>query len=200
MKGAKVTPQIRPPEVQNFIDVTLALMAGLVSTPEAGAALEGIREGAKQVGPQTPRRAGRQPACQHLGDALIRAAATDPRLAPLCAAFSVAEPLLEWTGEEESGLAPGSYAEITLLGPGGHEERRDIWLGLSLLAPHVRYPDHNHAPEEVYLALSDGDFWRETSGWFTPGTGGTFYNQPSVRHAMRSGETPLLAIWALRRV
>lgn len=199
MKGATVTLYNRPPEVQNFIDVTLALMAELAATPEAKAALAGIRDGVKRVDPQAPRSPGRQPACAHLGAALAHAAQT-PQLAPLCTALEAAEPHLEWTGEERNGLASGSYAEITLLGPGGHEERRDVWLGLSLLAPHVRYPDHNHAPEEVYLALSEGDFWRETSGWFTPGTGGTFYNQPSVRHAMRSGETPLLAIWVLRRV
>lgn len=199
MKGVTVTLLSRPPEVQNFIEVTLGLMAELVQTPEAKAAISGIRDGAQRVEPQRPLSPQRKPACAHFATALANAA-QDPRLAPLCAALEAAEPLLTWTGSRRSGPAPDSFAEITLLGPGGHEERSDIWLGLSLLAPHVRYPDHDHAPEEVYLALSEGDFWRETSGWFTPGTCGTFYNQPSVRHAMRSGAAPLLAIWALRRV
>lgn len=67
MKGATVTLYNRPPEVQNFIEVTLALMAELAATPEAKAALAGIRDGVKRVDPQTPRSPGRQPACAHLG-------------------------------------------------------------------------------------------------------------------------------------
>lgn len=189
----------RPAEIQRLIDVTLEVMAGLVTTCEASTALQGIAGAVQRVDPPSGLVPGRQPACRHFEPALVYAEA-DPRLVPLVAALRAAEPLLHWTGEEGSALAPASYAEVTLMGPGGHEERSDVWLGMSLLAPQVRYPDHNHSPEEVYLVLSDGDFWRETSGWFTPGRGGTFYNQPSVRHAMRAGETPLLAIWALRRV
>ncbi|TWI26842.1 dimethlysulfoniopropionate lyase [Mesorhizobium tianshanense] len=32
--------------------------------------------------------------------------------------------------------------------------------------------------------------------WFAPG-GGSFYNPPGTRHAMRSNNAPLLAFWAL---
>ena len=199
-----MTALTRPPEIQAFIDTTLSVMAGLVTVPEAARALEGIREKVTEVVPPSDRAPRREAACSFL-DAALQTAAQDPRLTPVTETFRTAEPLLHWTGMSErrrgeNAPAPGSYAEITLLGPGGYEERSDIWLGLSLLAPEVRYPDHNHSPEEVYLALSEGDFWRESSGWFTPGIAGTFYNQPSILHAMRSGPAPLLAIWALRRV
>ena len=85
-----------------------------------------------------------------------------------------------------------------IVGPNGLEDRHDVWVGLSLLAPGVRYPDHNHSPEEIYLVLTDGQFRQGDGGWFTPGLGGTFYNEPSIRHAMASpAATPLLAVWCL---
>lgn len=70
-------------------------------------------------------------------------------------------------------------------------------MGATLIAPNVRYPDHDHAPEETYLVLADGDFMQGDSGWFTPGVGRSFYNPPGIKHAMRSGEKPLFAFWAL---
>lgn len=70
-------------------------------------------------------------------------------------------------------------------------------IGVSLLAPRVRYPDHNHGPEEVYLVLSPGRFQHGDVGWVEPGIGGTFHNAPGIKHAMASNEAPLLAIWCL---
>ncbi|WP_395022628.1 dimethylsulfonioproprionate lyase family protein [Dongia sp.] len=90
-----------------------------------------------------------------------------------------------------------SHANTMLVGPNGLEPREDLWIGATLLAPHTDYPVHHHPPEEIYLVLSEGDWWREGTGWFTPGIGGTLYNQPNVRHAMRSHARPLFALWAL---
>lgn len=52
-------------------------------------------------------------------------------------------------------------------------------------------------PEEVYLVLSPGRFQHGSSSWFEPGLGGTLYNEPNIKHAMASGDAPLLAIWCL---
>ena len=90
-----------------------------------------------------------------------------------------------------------SHANTMLVGPNGLEPREDLWIGATLLAPNIDYPVHHHPPEEIYLVLSEGDWWREGSGWFTPGIGGTLYNQPHVHHAMRSRSSPLFALWAL---
>jgi hypothetical protein len=84
-----------------------------------------------------------------------------------------------------------------ILGPAGLEHRTDVWLGVSLMAPSVRYTDHAHAPEETYLVLSEGEFRQGEADWFTPGVGGSFYNPPWIKHAMRSGAAPLFAFWAL---
>lgn len=41
-------------------------------------------------------------------------------------------------------------------------------FGASLLAPNVRYPDHDHAPEEAYLVMTEGEFRWDDGGWFSP--------------------------------
>jgi quercetin dioxygenase-like cupin family protein len=91
------------------------------------------------------------------------------------------------------------HANANLLGPYPEalERRDDVWVGVSLMAPEITYPDHNHPPEEVYLALSRG-YWRQnTHPWHEPGIGGVVYNPPGITHAMRSGPEPFLAIWCL---
>ena len=65
------------------------------------------------------------------------------------------------------------------------------------MAPGVRYVDHDHAPEEVYLALSPGEWWNAAMDWTDPGPAGCIYNPPGIFHAMRSGDGPLLALWYL---
>ena|SRR5690348_1764894 len=90
-----------------------------------------------------------------------------------------------------------SHANTMLVGPNGLEPRDDLWIGATLMAPNTEYPVHHHPPEEIYLVLSEGDWWRDGTGWFSPGVGGTLYNQPDIRHAMRSHARPLFAIWAL---
>ena len=77
------------------------------------------------------------------------------------------------------------------------EDREDLWLGVTLMAPRVRYPDHNHPQEETYLVLSPGEFKQADNDWFSPGIGGSFYNPPGIKHAMRSLDAPLFAFWAL---
>ena len=89
------------------------------------------------------------------------------------------------------------HANATIVDPEGLEIRRDAWISVSLMAPHMRYPDHRHPPEEIYVVLSDGQ-WRQASDpWHEPGIGGLVYNPPNVVHAMRSTERPLLALWFL---
>src|SRR3546814_4256147 len=81
--------------------------------------------------------------------------------------------------------------------PRGLEDRNDLSIGASLLAPQVRYPDHRHAPEEVYFVLSPGRFQHGASDWFEPGIGGTLYNEPNIEHAMASDDAPPLVLWCL---
>ena len=150
-----------------------------------------------------PAREGshRLPACSSLPQALRTAVAT-PALARVAAAFGALEPSLAWSrrdgGPSAGASFMGGHANAMVVGPGGIENRDDAWVGVSLLAPHVRYPDHRHDPEEAYLALSPGEFRQADGRWFEPGVGGTFFNKPGIVHAMRSGQAPLFAVWCLR--
>lgn len=110
-------------------------------------------------------------------------------------------PALSWW-HRTADVIPGSpfangHANATVVGRGGLEERDDVWVGISLMAPGVEYPEHHHPPEEVYLVLSPGH-WQQAGGdWFEPGIGELVYNTPHIMHAMRSGSAPLLATWCL---
>lgn len=139
---------------------------------------------------------------RHMSDAMDPAHVADPKLKRLTEAFLDVEPLLTWG--PRSGPAPNAsdgfangHANAMIAGPGGLERRSDVWLGVSFLAPHIRYPDHTHPPEETYLVLSPGEFRQDDDPWFEPGKGGSFYNPPHIRHAMRAGPAPLFAFWLL---
>lgn len=144
----------------------------------------------------------RLPVCAHWLEASL-AQATTGALAQLIKAFRDIEPQIQWgtrSGDapHSSASFPKGHANAMIIGPGGIEARTDVWIGASLLAPHVRYPDHTHPPEETYLVLTPGAFRQGDGPWFEPGTGGSFYNPPGILHAMRAGDTPLFAFWLLR--
>jgi hypothetical protein len=153
--------------------------------------------GAQRVGP------GRQlPVCAKFLDVALDLDTTDPALKALFRSFKTLEPLLEWGTKSVYDNSASqnflmSHANTMIVGPKGLEDRGDLWLGATLMAPHVRYPNHDHPPEETYLVLSQGEFMQADNDWFTPGVGGSFYNPPGIKHAMRSGSAPLFAIWAL---
>lgn len=144
----------------------------------------------------------RLPVCNHFLEGVLATETGQPALDNLIARFKVLEPMLEWkcrptydNSASENFLT--GHANALIVGPGGFEDRRDVWIGAMLMAPNVRYPDHDHAPEETYLVLSEGEFQQGDSDWFSPGVGGSFYNPPGIRHAMRSRENPLFAFWVL---
>ena len=170
--------------------------------PDCSGTLCKVYDGLEMPGGAGSVVARRLPVCEHLDDALARARAASPSIARVANAFAALEPALRWWprptgGPFASDTWPDGHANATIVGPGGLEYREDSSVGVSLLAPHVRYPDHNHSPEEVYLVLSPGRFRNDDSDWIEPGIGGTFHNAPNIKHAMASIEAPLLAIWCL---
>lgn len=171
--------------------------------PAAGGAVAarifGALEAPAQAGAAPPPC--RLPACVHLPAALAAAREGPPAAAALADAFAVFTPALAWF--RRPGAEPGpdrffdGHANAQLVGPRGFARRDDVVAGVSLLAPGVRYPDHWHPPEEIYLVLSPGE-WRQRDGpWHAPGPGGVVHNPPGVAHAMRAGDSPLLALWFL---
>lgn len=191
----------RDAALQTFTDAALAAYRAHSPGPEAAASLDRIAAALATPAPRRARPGNVLPVCDHLGAALA-VETGDTGLDALLAAFRAIEPDLEWTrrasyDETASANFPDGHGNAMILGPAGLENRTDVWLGVSLLAPSVRYTDHAHAPEETYLVLSEGEFQHGDSDWFTPGIGGSFYNPPWIKHAMRSGPAPLFAFWAL---
>ena len=192
----------RPEELQRFLDASLDAFEGRADHPRARESLGKIRAALASPGEMAETEAGRLPVCALLEDVAAPERFNDPDLHLVIKAFGDIEPRLGWRtrGGDMSTASENindGHANAMIVGPGGVERRSDVWLGVSLLAPHVRYPDHNHPPEETYLVLSEGEFRHGDSGWFTPGVGGTLYNEPGISHAMRTGDKPMFAMWAL---
>lgn len=138
------------------------------------------------------------PVCAWLAPALERARTALPPA--LIGPLEQLTPRLAWRQRKGSEAVPAffaGHANAMLIGPDGFEASEEANVGLTLMAPGVTYVDHRHPPEEVYLALSEGEWRNEDFDWRSPGLGGTLYNRPGVVHAMRSGAQPFLALWLL---
>lgn len=192
----------RNEKLQGFIDATfIALDRAAVDTRS--------RQSIKQLfalleHPASVREepGKRLPVCNRFLDQALAIDSEQPALHSLLSRFKAVEPSLRWnTRAIYDNTASDNFllghANVVIVGPQGLEDRPDVWLGASLLAPNVRYPDHRHLPEETYLVMSDGHFSQDDGDWFEPGVGGSFYNPPNIRHAMRSTDKPLFAFWAL---
>ncbi|QGX98689.1 transcriptional regulator [Roseovarius faecimaris] len=188
--------------LRTAIDAAEAAYATQVSDPRGRASVARIFAALR--GPLHLRGAvpERLPACRYFAQGADASRLPEGPVRSLAHALVGLEPHLHWYRRTGGGAGaneayPEGHANAMLIGPQGLAEVPGVWLGVSLLAPGVRYPDHDHPPEESYLVFTEGGFWQEGRGWFTPGIGGTFYNRPGILHAMRSGEAPLLAMWAL---
>lgn len=192
----------RSDALQAFLDAAFVAFDECAQDPRARRSITQIASLLETPQPQRPDLGKRLPVCEPWLDEVLSRRTGGTSLDMLIERFQAIEPLLEWKWRSvyddtasESFLT--GHGNAMIVGPGGLEDRRDLWLGATLMAPNVRYPDHDHAPEETYLVLSEGEFQHGTSDWFSPGIGGSFYNPPGIRHAMRSAERPLFALWAL---
>ncbi len=193
----------RPATLRAFLQAVKRGFEGASPDRETNACLSHVFDALREPVPVTKRNPVRVPTSTLLDDALEPARRAGGALGDLAGRILDLDPLLAW--RRRGGAAPRAsasfaqgHANAMIVGPGGLEERADVWVGLSLLAPGVRYPDHRHAPEEIYLFLTDGRFRRGEDDWFTPGVGGTLYNEPNILHAMASSlDAPLLAVWCL---
>ncbi len=192
----------RAAKIQLFLDLARdAIHAGNPSAAAddaAGRIFVALGQKSTASGHAAPDRL---PVCRYLEPALADAGAESGPVSGLAAALASVEPELSWTlrarAAAEGPQFLNGHANAMIIGPGGLEVRSDVWVGVSLMAPNTRYPDHSHPPEEVYVALSPGE-WRQQGGpWHSPGIGGLVYNPPNIVHSMRSADRPLLALWFL---
>jgi hypothetical protein len=193
----------RDATLQAFYDLTETAILRRADTcinagPAAKPVFDALR---KNVGSQGSFAPEHLPVCDALESALHLASTAPAPIPELAAALNELSPHLQWMRRDSSQPDGTSFhdghANALVAGPGGIEEREDVWVGISLLAPHVRYPDHQHHPEEVYVSLAGGAWRNANMDWTAPGPGGLIYNDPNVLHAMRTEAQPLLAIWCL---
>ncbi len=101
------------------------------------------------------------------------------------------------TYTDESFLSRYAYCE--LLGPTGLVPHAKVSVGLLYLAPGTFYPPHAHPAEEAYHLLAGESEWQAGAGVMTRRSPGDRIEHPSgVYHAMRSGTTPMLALFVWR--
>jgi hypothetical protein len=193
----------REAKLQRFYDFTETAIAKRAETcANAGPAAKLIFDALRtSIGSQSNLVPERLPACDALESAVDLANTGPTPIPELATVLNDLSPRLQW--KRRNGSSPDGasfhdgHANALVAGPGGLEARNDVWVGISLLVPHVRYPDHRHHPEEVYVSLAGGAWWNSNMDWTTPGPGGLIYNEPNVLHAMRTEAQPLLAIWCL---
>lgn len=98
------------------------------------------------------------PVCDYLPEA-ASSATRRKSLQDLVDAFVAFEPHLGWRRRPTCDAKTASdnfldgHGNCMIIGPGGYEDRSNLGLGVSLLAPDVRYPDHDHPAEETYLVV-----------------------------------------------
>lgn len=202
-------PANRDSDFQELLD---ALIDGLAARVETGSAAAGtlarVQAAAGTSAKAAPASdAGELPAaCAYLPAALANAKAAGGSAARAAAALEKLGPRVGWYRRQGLEVEaepdfPERHALASLIGPadrpGSLEVRDDLRVGISLVAPGASYPDHRHPPEELYLALTAGD-WRQDRGpWFSPGPGGIVYNTSNIFHGMRASDEPQLALWCL---
>jgi quercetin dioxygenase-like cupin family protein len=202
MTGDSATGR-RLPEIQAFLDALFPCLVVSTRGDAADAAfVADLDDRLREPGQASGVRPGpRLEVLDHLDSAIDGLAQAAPSLRRLGAAFAALAPVVPWSKRRHQGPDAERFAaghgNALIVGPGGAEERADVRLGVSLMAPHIRYPDHSHPPDELYLVLSDGEWRRGEGAWFRPGIAGTVRNPPGIVHAMRAGGAPLLAVWGL---
>lgn len=204
-------PAARDPDFQDLLD---ALIGGLAAKVEPGSGAAGVLARVKAAA-GTPGKAAAgataaagelPPACAYLPEALANAKAAGGSAARTAAALERLGPRIAWyrrqglEAEAEPDF-PERHALASLIGPadrvGSLEVRDDLRVGISLVAPGGSYPDHRHPPEELYLALTAGEWRQDRGAWFAPGPGGIVYNTSNIFHGMRASDEPQLALWCL---
>ena len=193
---------MRDPGVQAFLDAAEAALgaASGAGTPAARAGERVFARLRATVGAQGGGSgAAMLPVCGWI-EAALETAEGGPRQG-LADAFGALVERLEWkrrlSADPEDRAFWDGHANAMICGPGGMEQRDDLWIGATVMAPGVTYVDHDHPPEEVYLSLAPGEWWNADMDWTDPGARGVIYNPPGIRHAMRSGAGPFLALWFL---
>jgi hypothetical protein len=122
----------------------------------------------------------------------------------LVAAIFRAAPSLAWrqtyAAEDLDRAFLDNYGWSEILGAGnGALASERIACGLLILGPSTHYPCHRHEAEEIYLPLSGTAAWQQgDAAWQERAPGTLIHHAREEPHAMRTGGSPLLALYLWR--
>jgi quercetin dioxygenase-like cupin family protein len=69
--------------------------------------------------------------------------------------------------------------------------------GLLMFGPGIRYPEHRHPAEEIYLPVAGtADYLMSDGTWQSAKPGTVIHNAPMVWHGIRTTSEPVLIAWA----
>ena len=111
--------------------------------------------------------------------------------------------LLSWrqtyTAQDLDAAFLDNYGWSEILGRSGPLASERIAAGFLILGPSTHYPRHRHEAEEVYLPLSGTAAWQQGDAvWRDRPPGTLIHHSSGEPHAMRSGASPLLALYLWR--
>ena len=87
------------------------------------------------------------------------------------------------------------HAHAVLIGEHGLEQRNDVRIGLTILAPYTRFPDYIQPYPSVVLPLTEGEFTLEGGDWSRRRLGTALHYPVGSHFAMRSTARPLMMLW-----
>ncbi|MGO4567968.1 dimethylsulfonioproprionate lyase family protein [Rhizobium sp. 2YAF20] len=106
---------------------------------------------------------------------------------------------LEWFAGDEGPYCSINFRQhhihALLVGPGGLEHRTDLRIGLTVLSPYTRFPDHRQFHSRVFLPLSLGEFLFGDGHWAAADPGDVLFNGAGQQCAMRCTATPMVVLW-----
>jgi hypothetical protein len=121
----------------------------------------------------------------------------------LVAAVSQAAPSLEWrqtyTARDLGASFLDNYGWSEIVGGNGPLASERLACGFLMLGPSTHYPRHRHEAEEIYVPLSGTAEWQQgDSEWRERPPGTPIHHARNEPHAMRTGLSPLLALYVWR--
>ncbi len=120
---------------------------------------------------------------------------------PLLSEFAALAPNVPWSPSDRvDGVGDGDRgASVALLDLSETLELDLAGAGVMVLGPNAGYPEHCHAPAEVYLILHGSRRWRfgGSDKYVTVDEGNLLSNASMDIHGVEPNDQPLVALWVL---
>ncbi|ASY63026.1 putative transcriptional regulator protein [Sinorhizobium sojae CCBAU 05684] len=142
------------------------------------------------------------PPAEHLAETLVEASRRGGTIGAMGDAILAIAPELRWYRSKSGPFASVNFARdhahASIIGPGGIEDRDDVYVGLTVMGPYSRFPDHRRKYATAYLPLSRVEVLTDDGDWTVADPGRAFFVEEGREFAMRCTGNPLLLLWCQR--